>query len=160
MAVRISTGLRNYVLDTGSWKGAFANCVGAAYSGPQPDSADAAETGTLLGYITLNGGAFTPGSATNGLNFDAAAAAGVLNKPTSAVWQLTGLAAAGSSGTNIGYIRLYDNTRTTGASTTAKRLDLSVSTSGANVNLGSTLIKTGQTLTIDSLPLNQPASAS
>lgn len=156
MAERLSTGLRNYVLGTGSWKGAFANACGAFYSGAQPESADSAETGTLLGYLTLDGGDFTPGSATNGLNFDTPAS-GSMDIPSGAVWKATGLAAAGSSGTNIGYFRLYANARVTGASTTSVRLDLSVGTSGADINLGSTLIKTGQTLTIDSLPITQPA---
>ena len=71
MAIRISTGLADALAGggagDGSLKDILANAVAAVYSGSQPVNADAAETGTLLGYITKDGGSFTPGSATNGL---------------------------------------------------------------------------------------------
>lgn len=104
----------------------YANGVLAIYSGSQPTDADAAETGTLLCLITVGSGAFTPGVATNGLNFDAPVA-GVLPKAAAETWSGVGLAAAGT-GTVAGWFRFYDNNQTTGASTTALRFDGAIST--------------------------------
>jgi len=122
MAIRLSTGMANAIAGgnsgDGSIKDILANAVIAIYSGTQPVNADAAESGTLLGYITKDGGSFTAGSATNGLNWDAAVD-GVCAKPSAEEWAIIPVA----SGT-AGYGRLYDNAMVTGASTTSKRIDL------------------------------------
>ena len=65
--IRLSTGLRAALLwDAGlrqmMWRGVIE-----IYTGAQPATADAAPTGTLLGRITEDGDAFTPGSSTGGL---------------------------------------------------------------------------------------------
>ena len=65
--IRLSTGLRAALLwDSGlramMWRGIIE-----VYSGTQPESADFAPTGTLLGRITEDGAAFTPGSSVGGL---------------------------------------------------------------------------------------------
>lgn len=52
MALRISTGLRNFLLSGGSLKQAMTGGRIEIYSGTQPASADAAATGTLLVTIT------------------------------------------------------------------------------------------------------------
>ena len=76
MAVRLSTGAVNALAGggagDGSFKDVFANAVIVIRAGTQPATADAVETGDVLGMITVGGGAFTGGSATNGLNWDAA----------------------------------------------------------------------------------------
>jgi len=152
MALRLSTGLRNAMLGTGSFKTIMQNGVIRVYSGVQPTSADDAEAATVLLEITVASGTFTAGTATNGLNFDAPAD-GALAKSSSEVW--SGVSSA--SGT-AGWFRFYANDMTTGASTTAARFDGSVSTSGAQLNMSSTAITSGATTTIDSFTVTMPAS--
>lgn len=59
MTLRLSTGLRNYLLKEGSYDDAFRNGIIQIFSGAQPSSADAATTGTLLCTISNNSGAVT-----------------------------------------------------------------------------------------------------
>jgi len=138
--------------DGGSISDIFRNCVIDVYSGAQPSNADSGETGTKLVSITLSSGAFVAGAAANGLNFDEATA-GVLAKDTDEVWSGEGLA----DGT-AGWFRIYANAYTTGASSSAVRLDGSVSTSGGQFNMSNTAITDGGTTTVDSVSLTMPAS--
>lgn len=121
MAERLSTGYADALNVTGSVKSIMQDGVIRIYSGTQPTNADAAETGTLLMKLTLASGAFTPGVATNGLEMGTSTD-GVLSKAAGEVWSGVGLAAA-STGTDAGWFRWYDNDETTGASTTAIRID-------------------------------------
>ena len=59
MATRNSMGLRNFLLAEGSEARAFSGGIIELRSGPQPASPNNAATGTLLGTITLAGGAHT-----------------------------------------------------------------------------------------------------
>lgn len=138
--------------DGGSMSDLFRNCVIDVYSGAQPTSADSAETGTKLLTITESSGAFTGGAATNGLNFDIATD-GTLAADTDETWSGVGIATS-----TAGWFRMYDNTYTTGASTTEVRLDGSVGTSGGQLNLSNTTITAGGTTTVDSTNLTMPAS--
>lgn len=52
MTLRVSTGLRDFLLDGGSLKDALQGGQLLIYSGAQPASADSAPTGTLLATIT------------------------------------------------------------------------------------------------------------
>jgi len=54
---RLSTGLRNYILQEGSFREAFKDCKIQAYSGTAPASADDAYTGVLLLTLTKASGA-------------------------------------------------------------------------------------------------------
>lgn len=128
----------------GAFKEVFANAVGAFYTGAQPASGDAAETGTLLGYLTVDGGEFTPGSPTNGLNWEDAVD-GVLAKKSGDIFQCTPVV----SGT-AGYLRLYDNAKVTGASTSAVRVDLACGVGTGEVRLSSTTFTSGVPVTINS----------
>jgi len=152
MALRLSTGLRNKLLGTQSFKDAMANGVIRIFSGVQPTTADDAEAATVLLEITVSSGAFTAGAATNGLNFGDPAS-GSLAKAVAEVWS----GAASVTGT-AGWFRFYANDLTTGASTTAARFDGSVSTSGAQLNMSSTAITAGATTTIDRFIVTMPAS--
>jgi hypothetical protein len=155
MAERLSTGLANYINQTGSLKGALANGIISVYSGTQPTTADSAETGTLLLEFTVDAGAFTPGVATNGLNMGASSE-GVLAK-SAEVWKGVGLAAAGSSGTTAGYYRFYANAKVTGASTTAVRMDGSIGTTTiSELQMVNPLIVTGATSTIETYNITSP----
>lgn len=61
MALKISTGLRNYLTGEGSLRKALEDAVLKIYSGTAPATADAAETGVLLATITKSSGAVTSG---------------------------------------------------------------------------------------------------
>lgn len=149
MATRYSTGAVNALAGggagDGSFKDVFANAVGAFYSGTQPANADAAEGGTLLGYLTKDGGTFTPGSATNGLNWDAAVN-GVCAKPSGEVWKCVPVA-----GGTVGYLRIYANDRTTGSSSSAVRFDLACGVGSGEVRLSSTTFAVGVPVTLNTL---------
>lgn len=130
MAERLSTGFVNAVNQTGSVKSVMQDGVIRIYSGTQPANADTTEgSATLLMKITVDAGAFTPGSATNGLEMGTSTD-GVLSKSSSETWKGVGLAAAGT-GTTAGWYRWYDNDETTGDSTTAIRVDGAIGTTSS-----------------------------
>ena len=56
MALKFSTGLRNYLLSTGSLRKAFEDGVIKIYTGSAPATADLAPTGTLLCSVTIGSG--------------------------------------------------------------------------------------------------------
>lgn len=150
MTVRLSTALRTALAGSTGFAATFANGVIEIYTGTQPATADAAVAGTLLGTVTLASGAFTPGVATNGLTF-ASAASGAVSK--SGVWSFNGVAAG-----TAGWFRLKGNAVDAGAlSTTLPRLDGSVATSGADLNLSNIVIAIGAPSTIDSFTFTIPA---
>lgn len=146
MAERLSTGFVDAVNQTGSVKTNMQDGVIAIYSGTQPTSADDVETGTLLGLVTVDAGAFTGGVATNGLEMGTSTD-GVLSKASAEDWKMIGLAAAGL-GTVAGWFRWYANAFATGASTTAVRLDGAVgSTSSFELQMSNTTItEDGETI--------------
>lgn len=154
MAERLSTGLRNEVLKAGgkSLADALANGVIHIYSGVQPVDSNAAETGTLLGIISLASGAFTPGAPTNGINL-AVAANGIVSKAVAEVW--SGVAVADGI---AGWFRHYDNDVNTGESTTAIRYDGAIATSGSEIQMANTRLTTGGTTTIDSYGVTLPGA--
>lgn len=153
MALRLSTGLRDGMLNATGMKEAFTDGVLYIFSGPQPSSADAAATGTVLAIITESGGAFTPGSPTNGLEFDAPVS-GTVSKAAAETWVGDGVAAD-----SAGWFRLMGNaTDNLGSSTTLPRIDGSVGTSGADLNLGNISIEVGVPVTIDVFSFTLPAS--
>lgn len=148
--IRFSTGLRNNLCGPLGFAGSFANGVIEIYTGTQPASANNAVTGTLLGTVTLAGGAFTPGSPTNGLTF-AAASDGSVSK--SGVWSFVGIAAG-----TAGWFRLKANAVDTGLlSTTAVRMDGNIGTSGADLNISNINVAIGAPNTVDTFVYTQPA---
>ena len=151
MALRFSTALRNATIGTTGMAGALSTGVIEIYTGAQPASANDPVTGTLLGTVTSNGGAFTPGSATNGLLFGTAASGSVAKAATA--WQFTGLA----NGT-AGWFRFKGNAVDAGAlSTTHVRLDGSIATSGGDMTIGNISVTTGAPNTVDQFVLTYPA---
>ena len=62
MALKLSTGLRNILLEEGSLRKAFEDGILNIYSGAAPTSADDAATGTLLARITKASGAVVAGA--------------------------------------------------------------------------------------------------
>ena len=149
--IRLSTKLRDNLAGTTGFAATFANGIIEIYSGAQPATADSAVTGTLLGTVTLNSGAFTPGVSTNGLTF-AAASGGAVSK--SGVWSFDGVAVG-----TAGWFRLKGNAADAGGiSTVLPRLDGSIAVSGADMNLSNISIAIGAPNTIDTFTWTQPAA--
>lgn len=153
MALKFSTGLFNQILN--SIRGAVATTYSLehgviyVYSGSQPASADDAVSGTLLGKCTVGGGAFSFGSATNGLDFDAPAG-GIMSKAAAETWQISWIADGVA-----GWARFMGNpTDSLGSSTTLPRIDMRVSTSGAELNIANINAVTGATATVDSFVID------
>lgn len=135
----------------GSLKDILRDGVLRIYSGSQPTDPDDAVAGTLLLEITESAGAFAHGAFANGLEFGDAAN-GVIAKASGETWQDQGLA----SGT-AGWFRFCANPTDDGsASTSLPRIDGSVGTSGADLNLSSVSIVAGSTYTIDTYSLTLP----
>lgn len=145
MAARLSTGLVNALMGTDSFRECFALGFIDIYTGAQPTSPDDAATGTKL--CTL----YSDGTST-GLSWETAAVGGVLSKLSSQTWSSTVLA----DGT-AGWFRLREaGDSGTGASTTAKRYDGSISTSGAQMNLGQLALLTGAPFVISAATFTLP----
>ena len=156
MAVRLSTGAVNALAGggagDGSFKDIFANAVIVIRNGTQPATADAAETGDVLGMITVDGDTFTAGVADNGLNWDAAVD-GVCAKPSAEEWAIIPSASGAA-----GYGRLYANDMTTGASTTAVRMDLACGVGAGELRFSSTSLTATVKSVVNSLNITVPKS--
>ena len=150
MSVRLSTGDVNALAN--ARRTAYANAVIAVYTGVQPANSDAVESGTLLGHITVAGGAFTPGSPTNGLNWDAAVG-GICAKPSATEWAIIPVA----SGTP-GYARVYANDMTTGESSTAVRFDIQCGVGIGELRFSTSTLTSGVKSTVNSFNLTTPKS--
>jgi len=148
--LRFSTGLRTNLAGSTGFASTFANGVIEIYTGTQPATADAAVTGTLLGTVTLGSGAFTPGTATNGLTFNAASGGSVSKSGT---WSFNGIAAG-----TAGWFRFKGNAVDAGGvSTTLPRMDGSVAVSGGDMALSNIAITIGAPNTVDAFTYTQPA---
>lgn len=123
----------------------LTNGVIELYTGAQPINPDAAATGTLIGTVSLDGGAFTPGTATNGLNF-AAPVLNVIGKEGAETWKFTAVAAG-----TIGWGRFRGNAPDTGgASTVLPRIDFSVGITSGDARSSKVTYVVGEVGTIDS----------
>jgi len=135
----------------GSLKDIMRNGVLYIYSGSQPATADTAYSGTLLCTITESSGAWVATEEANGLEFGDEAS-GYIEKCASETWS----GSASATGT-AGYFRFCANgTDAQALSTTLPRIDGSIGTSGADLNMSSTSITSGSTYTIDSFKLTLP----
>lgn len=141
--MKFSTGLRNKMLDTGSFKSIMALGEIKVYSGTAPATADAAATGTLLCTYTVSSGGTK-------LSMAASAADGVLTKD-SATW--SGVPVA--TGT-AGYYRHVAAGDTGASSTTEARVQGTVGQAGADFLLGSTSFVTGVTREISYYAIGLP----
>lgn len=82
MTIRLSTGLRNHMIQHGSFKNALQNGKLYIYSGAQPSTADLAPTGTLLATITASSAAHTAEVQATGTITLTTGAAGSINTVT------------------------------------------------------------------------------
>ena len=141
MAFRLSTGLRNAILDNGL-NGRFNSGTLEIRSGSQPANADAAPTGTLLASISLPADCF------------AAAASGAIAK--SGTWQDASADATGTAG----WFRFRTSTDGGGSSTTDERMDGAITATGGggDMEFDSTAIVAAGTVTINTATITQPAN--
>jgi hypothetical protein len=146
MAIKLSTGLRNKLADTGSIKSIFAGGLIKIYSGTPPADADSAVTGTLLCTISNN-------SAGTGINFDTSAVSGVLSKAPAETW--SGNNANNGTATYFRHVAAADDGT---LSTTQARIQGVISTVGADLNLSSTTLSSGASQTIDYYSVTVPAA--
>lgn len=104
-------------------RGIFKGCGIALYTGTQPSSANDAATGTLIADVTETEDG-------DPLVFDSATG-GALAQPSGVIWEGNNVASG-----NYGYGRIYaKGTDHSASSTDDARLDFSIATSGADVNL-------------------------
>ena len=146
MAIKLSTGLRNKLADTGSVKSIFAGGLIKIYSGVPPADADAAVTGTLLCTVSNN-------STGTGINFDTSAVSGVLSKAPGETW--SGNNAATGTATYFRHVASGDDGT---LSTTQARIQGVIATVGADLNLSSTALTSGAPQTIDFYSFTIPAA--
>ena len=151
MSVNFSTGLVSKLLgkngtDTGAdgLRGVMTNGVMRHYTGAQPVTADSPPTGTLLGSVTLAGGAFVEGTGTNGINFGAPVGK-TLSKASGESWTFTGVAAG-----TIGYFRFQANAvDDDSSSTTLSRIDGSIGITSGDLRLSTVTSTIGAVISID-----------
>ena len=128
----------------GSFNDLFRNCVIRIFPGVQPVSADNDEGTSHLVELSLASAPFSVGGL-NGLNLNGSTS-GTMVKDSYEVWS-GNITTSGQAG----WARMYDRNRTTGASTTAVRLDGSVATTGAQFNLANTTLTAGSPISLDSM---------
>lgn len=146
MSIKLSTGLRNAILATGSIKATFdAGSEIRIYGGTEPASAnDSIGAATLL--VTIKNGA-------NGITFAATAADGVLVKNAAETWSGTNVATG--TATFYRHVLAAD---ANDASATAPRYQGSVAAAGADMNLSSSSLVSGATQTLDYHAVALPAA--
>ena len=144
--MKISTGLRNHLLATGSLKAGLDSGVIRIYSGAEPASADDAVSGTLLCTISLNDGG-------TGITLDSTPSGGVIQKTPSETWSGTPV----DTGT-AGYWRFSGTADAGGSSTTEKRAQGTIGTALADMIVASTTFTSGVLRQIDNAAFGLPAS--
>lgn len=137
MAIRMSTGLRNALLSSGSLKSIFdAGSEIRIYAGTVPASAgDSIGAATLL-CVIRNGA--------SGITFASGASVGVLEKNAAETW--SGTNSAGGVATFYRHVLTGDADTLSGS---APRYQGTVATIGADMNLTSPSLIAGATQTLD-----------
>jgi hypothetical protein len=148
MSIKLSTGLRNKMLDTNPLKAILASGFIKLYAGTPPADADAAIGGgnTLLCTISVNSGG-------TGLTFAASATDGTIVKNASEVW--SGLNVATGTATFYRHIGASD---TAALSTTEPRIQGTIGLAGTDMVLTNNVLASGATQTIDYYAVNLPAT--
>jgi hypothetical protein len=150
MAVRLSDGMRNKMCAGASGSGGIKAILEGGFldifTGAQPSSANAVETGTKLVRISSTSGT----GVSDGLRFGTSAS-GILPLTTPAWSGLVGVAGV------AGWARFYGTGGTSGSSTTESRMDMAVGISGSDLNLTHTNLAVGSTISITAANITQPA---
>jgi hypothetical protein len=147
MALMLSTGLRNRLLDTNSMKSALQGFVIKVYSGTVPVTADAALIGGdnyLLLTLSDNGSG-------GGLSFNATASGGALSKLTSQTW--SGTCATGGTAT---FYRFQASADDNTLSTITLRLQGTAGAAGSDLVLPSATLTLSQSYSLGSYAIGIP----
>lgn len=125
----------------------FANGYIDCFSGTEVAPGATTGLSTVVLRFTQDGGEFTPGTATNGLNFSTAASCEI-EKDTE-TWAAEGGFLVAS--TAVTHARLYNNDGT-------QWIQFSVNTSGAVLNISQTSGDIGDPVTVSSFKFSWPAT--
>ena len=144
--MKLSTGLRDYMMATGSFKAGMDGSYVKIYSGTAPASPDDAipSGSTLLTTVSVGGTA-------TGVTFEATATAGLLVKAAGETWEGTNLA----DGTAT-WFRLAPTADAGAASATALRVQGSVGQAGADLNITNTSLTTNAVQSVDYFSILKP----
>lgn len=134
MSLRISTGLRNFLLEGGSMKHAFQGGRMEIYSGSQPTGADSAVTGTLLVTITTGSGAHTA------------------ETPATATITLTGGSSGSVDNVTIDSVSILDAAVAYDTSLTQTATNLAAALNRSGTNLDWTATSSGAVVTLTAKP--------
>ena len=138
MAFKVSTGLRNYMLDTGAFKTAMDLGFLRIYEGTVPADADAAlGTATILCDLSVDG-------LGTGLTWEATAVSGIIAKTAAETWQ----GQNSDSGTAT-FFRFVQPVDTGGAVPAELRVQGLVGLVGAELNLSSVTLTVGAVQTVN-----------
>lgn len=146
MSFKISTGLRNHLLVTGSLKDALDGGVIRVYSGTEPAGADAALSGNTLLVTISNNGAGT------GITLDGTPAAGVVSKATAETWKGTNVASGLAT-----FYRFSGLSDAGGLSTTEVRAQGSIAAVGAELNFANPTLTSGSEQRVDTFVIGMPS---
>ena len=145
MAIQISSGLRDHLLISGSFKSALDGGVIRIYSGTMPATADADSSGlTVLCTISLD-------ATGTGITWGSTVTAGILSKNTAEIWR--GLIGTTGTATFFRFLAIAD---TGAASTTAKRVQGTMGLVGADLNFSNVNLVAGNYRVIGSLNVTLP----
>ena len=145
MAIQLSSGLRDHMLITGSFKSGLDGGLLKIYAGAMPATADADSSGlTVLCTISLD-------ATGTGITFGSTVTAGILTKNTSEIWR--GQIAASGTATFFRFMAIGD---TGSLSTTNKRVQGTVNVVGADINFSSVNFIAPNYKVIDSLNVTLP----
>jgi len=145
MTIKVSTGLRNKLMDTNPFKTIFNLGFIKIYNGTEPVDADAVISGpTLILTISNN-------STGTGITWEAAAVAGACLKKASETW--SGVASATLTANFFRLVAAGDDAT---ASTTQARVQGAVGTAGADLNMTTTSLVNTTTYPVDSFSVSVP----
>lgn len=147
MTAKVSTGLRNALMVTGSFKSLMDGCKLRIYAGAVPATADAALGGATLLCTVSNDATAT------GLTFDGSPSNGVISKTAAEIWR--GVNAASGTAT---FYRLEEDTDDGTLSTTRKRVQGTVAVAGGGLNLSSVSLVAAASQTVNFYSLALPTA--
>lgn len=144
--MKLSTGLRNYLMATGSFKGGLDGSYIEIYSGTAPASADDAVPGgsTLLCRVSV-------GDTVTGVTFETTSTPGLLVKNAAETWAGTNVATGTAE-----WFRMSPTADGEGESTSALRVQGGVGFAGADLNITDTALVSGANQTVDYFSILMP----
>lgn len=145
MALKYSTGLRKGLMVTGSLKSLLDGGSVVIYSGPVPANADAALSGNVA-LVDIK--VITTGV---GVTFEAIAPSGVLTKSLTETWQSNNDATGDAT-----FFRFIKSADTGGSSTSEVRVQGTVGTAGADMQISSVSLVAGAPQAIEYFSLAMP----